>query len=373
MPSVFSIANAVKIFVKDSEHFPQSCSAGLKVLPYSGLLGCWLRFGSVTGFFKPAPSPKPRQKPKILAAHRYIFSVNALIINCVRLSRWAVALAVVAGFACAGYAQEIPDLITNAVGEYKAGNYDQAIDDFSKLIQLNVHEAYIGRARAYYKKHDYDRAIADLDEVIKQAPTVSTLTLRAEAYSQKENYQKAVTDYSLAIQLQPKNPELYVSRADALFYGGAAMRAFANYDRAIQLKTTNAFAYAHRGELYAAIRGDYARGIADCTKSIQLNPHCWLGYNNLAALLTICPNAKIRDGRRALLNARAACELTDWKNPLTLSVLAGAYAEIHDFADAVNWQEQSMDMEMDTGTLEPSAQTKLDLYEHHRPFHAAKK
>jgi hypothetical protein len=30
------------------------------------------------GSFEPAPSPKPRQKPKILAAHRYIFSVNAL-------------------------------------------------------------------------------------------------------------------------------------------------------------------------------------------------------------------------------------------------------------------------------------------------------
>jgi hypothetical protein len=53
----------------------------------SGLFGFWLppsprlrrtgRFGSVTGLFKPAPSPKPRQKPKIPAAHRYIFSVNA--------------------------------------------------------------------------------------------------------------------------------------------------------------------------------------------------------------------------------------------------------------------------------------------------------
>jgi hypothetical protein len=41
-------------------------------------LGFWLRFRSVTGFFKPAPSRKPRQKPKILAAHRYIFAVNAL-------------------------------------------------------------------------------------------------------------------------------------------------------------------------------------------------------------------------------------------------------------------------------------------------------
>jgi hypothetical protein len=44
----------------------------------SGLFGFWRRFGSVTGFFKPVPLPKPRQKPKILAAHRYIFSVNAL-------------------------------------------------------------------------------------------------------------------------------------------------------------------------------------------------------------------------------------------------------------------------------------------------------
>jgi hypothetical protein len=45
----------------------------------SGLFEFWLRFGSVTGFFKPAPSPKPRQNPKILAAHRYIISVIALV------------------------------------------------------------------------------------------------------------------------------------------------------------------------------------------------------------------------------------------------------------------------------------------------------
>jgi Ca2+-binding EF-hand superfamily protein len=62
------------------EHFSQICSAGLRVLTDSGLLGFRLRFGSVTGFFKPAPSPKPRQQPKILAARRYIFSVNALAI-----------------------------------------------------------------------------------------------------------------------------------------------------------------------------------------------------------------------------------------------------------------------------------------------------
>jgi hypothetical protein len=45
----------------------------------SGLFDFWLRFGSITGCIKPAPSPKPRQKSKILAAHRHIISVNALV------------------------------------------------------------------------------------------------------------------------------------------------------------------------------------------------------------------------------------------------------------------------------------------------------
>jgi hypothetical protein len=62
------------------EHFHQSCSDEPKSAD-SGLFGFWRRFGSVTGIFKPAPSPKPCQKPKILAAHRYIFSVNALAKN----------------------------------------------------------------------------------------------------------------------------------------------------------------------------------------------------------------------------------------------------------------------------------------------------
>jgi len=60
------------------EHFHKRCSDVVIGPIDGGLFGFWLRFGSVTGFCKPAPSPKPRQKPKILAAHRYIFSVNAL-------------------------------------------------------------------------------------------------------------------------------------------------------------------------------------------------------------------------------------------------------------------------------------------------------
>jgi soluble lytic murein transglycosylase len=64
-------------FLARLEHFHQICSDAQRV---DGQRSFWslASFRLSHRVFKPAPSPKPRQKPKILAAHRYIFSVNAL-------------------------------------------------------------------------------------------------------------------------------------------------------------------------------------------------------------------------------------------------------------------------------------------------------
>jgi hypothetical protein len=43
----------------------------------NGLFGFWLRFGSVAGLLEPAPSPKPRQNPKILVSNGYSVFSNA--------------------------------------------------------------------------------------------------------------------------------------------------------------------------------------------------------------------------------------------------------------------------------------------------------
>ena len=59
------------------EHFHKSCSDELKLVD-SSLFGFWLRFGSVTGFSNLLLRRSPAENQKILAAHRYIFSVNAL-------------------------------------------------------------------------------------------------------------------------------------------------------------------------------------------------------------------------------------------------------------------------------------------------------
>ena len=59
------------------EHLKKFCSR-LRTLRESGLFEFWLRFGSVAGRTGHAPSPKPRQNSKILAANGYRISLNAL-------------------------------------------------------------------------------------------------------------------------------------------------------------------------------------------------------------------------------------------------------------------------------------------------------
>jgi tetratricopeptide (TPR) repeat protein len=278
-----------------------------------------------------------------------------------------------ADVACAGGKSD-SDLLFRAVSAYHEGNYDLAIAEFSQLIHDGDREAYFGRAQAFFRVHDFNHAIADLNQVIQIDPSPAALELRGRAYASFADYPNATADFSRALKLQPHNADLLILRADAWFYEGKAARAYADYNQAIQLDTTNALAYAHRGELDAAYKHDYRKGVLDCLTAISVDPGCWLGYNNLAALLTVCPSAKIRDGQLALLHARRACELTHWKNPLALSVLAAACAETHDFADAIRWQQESMDEDLAMGSagnqLALAGEKKLELYQNHKTFRA---
>ena len=49
---------------------------------------------------------------------------------------------------------------------YEKGDYDRALADFNKAIELqpDLADAYNNRGLAYHIKRDYDRAIADLDK-----------------------------------------------------------------------------------------------------------------------------------------------------------------------------------------------------------------
>ena len=93
------------------------------------------------------------------------------------------------------------------------GDYDRAITDFTKAIQLDPDfaEAYNNRGDAYIGKGDYDRAIAELNRAIKLKPTlVKAYINRACAYFLKDNYAQARADVNTALQIDPNDQDAYL-------------------------------------------------------------------------------------------------------------------------------------------------------------------
>jgi hypothetical protein len=91
---------------------------------------------------------------------------------------------------------------------YDEGNYDGAIAEYNKAIELdpNYERAYYNRGLAYYKEELYDLAIADCNKAIELAPNnTKNWTLRGVILCQFDRYEEAMECFNKAIELDPSN------------------------------------------------------------------------------------------------------------------------------------------------------------------------
>ena len=108
-------------------------------------------------------------------------------------------------YAVAAFAQQADQTIMDrANGFMDNGAYDQAIAEFTKVIQANPGSvnAYSGRATAYGAKKDYDHAIADYTHILKMdANKARTYYSRAICYFGKNDFDNSWKDVHTAEKL----------------------------------------------------------------------------------------------------------------------------------------------------------------------------
>lgn len=174
------------------------------------------------------------------------------------------------------------------------GKNEEAISDFSRAIELKIDsvEAYSGRAMAYSAMGNYDKAIQDYDRTIELTPACTT-TISAEeyldsfvpyapdyignyikrgnAYLDKKEPDMAIRDYTKIIELRPTNEYFYTLRGAAYRVKGDYSNAILDYTSAIMLSSNTASNYSNRGDIYYA-KGDFEAAIKDYTKVISLFP-----------------------------------------------------------------------------------------------------
>jgi hypothetical protein len=103
------------------------------------------------------------------------------------------------------------DHLTQASSYIRQGNYDLAIEEYSKAIALDPQDAFAYYNRGYiYRQHkrDYDRAIDDFDQAIALDPESANFNAnvyfnRGKAYASKGNIDQAIADIERAIELSP--------------------------------------------------------------------------------------------------------------------------------------------------------------------------
>jgi tetratricopeptide (TPR) repeat protein len=259
----------------------------------------------------------------------------------------------------------------------ETGDYTNAIKDETTAIELNptASVAYACRGRTYAYMREFEKALKEFDQAIEINPDdPKVYTLRATVYNRLGKYELAINDCNEAISLNKKkmgvsgdDPESYFTRAKAFTGKGDYEAAVHDYNMVISLIPKYSAAYSDLGLLMVR-QGNYKEGIANCEKAVELAPNIAYGHNNLAWILAICPEASLRDGARALEEAKRACELTNWKDPFCIGTLAAAYAETGSFVNAVKWEKKSIDMGLPKSEM-TNAQKYLKLYEEKKPYH----
>jgi tetratricopeptide (TPR) repeat protein len=106
-----------------------------------------------------------------------------------------------------------------AIAQFKLKRYDEAIEDFSFLIQKESGDfrAYLQRGWSFFYKGNHRAAVADFDSTLKLSPQEKGVRrYRAVSHYELGNYEKAVEDINEEIRINPAPlAEVYKTRANA--------------------------------------------------------------------------------------------------------------------------------------------------------------
>jgi tetratricopeptide (TPR) repeat protein len=255
------------------------------------------------------------------------------------------------------------------------GQPDDAIAHYEKAATINPTDAEaqnnlgvtlfgIGRA---------DDAIAHYREALEIRPDYAEASCNlASALIAKGDFDGAIARYTACLAAIPDREEARYNLASALLRKGRIDEAIIQYQKVLQLHPDSADAHANLGSAWLAKRR-VRDAMTEYTKALQIAPENLAAVSNLAWLLATSADPSLRNGSEAVRlaeRADSASSRSD-QHPTVLRILAAAYAEAGQFAEAKETAQQALKAANVQGNtnLADALQGELALYDLGLPYH----
>jgi tetratricopeptide (TPR) repeat protein len=255
----------------------------------------------------------------------------------------------------------------------KKGRLDDAISQYQQALQIkpDYAQAHNNLGNALGRKGRLDEAIIQFQQALQIQPdSAETHYNLGLAFCKQGRLDEAISQYQKALEIKPDYAEARNDLGVVFFRQGRMDEAISQYQKALEIKPDYAEARNNLGIVYFG-QGRMDEAISQYQKALEIKPHFAEAQNKLAWILATCPQASLRDGRKAVELARQANALTGGENPIVLHTLAAAFAEAGRFSEAVETVQRALQLAgaQSNTNLAGQLQAQLKLYQAGIPFH----
>jgi len=164
----------------------------------------------------------------------------------------------------------------------RLGQTDKAVFEYTSALSINPEyfPALNARGICYYKLHRMKEAIYDLSRVIKSSDdNFDAYYYRACIHYLDKDYNNALEDFKKVIEGNPKYASAYQNIGNIHYHKGQDDEAIYNYTKAIELSPRVAKTFYNRAQIYSK-KGLFIEAVADFDRALELEPQYADAYFN---------------------------------------------------------------------------------------------
>jgi len=250
----------------------------------------------------------------------------------------------------------------------RSGQLAEAATQFREATRLepNNLEATLNLGVVLNALDQTNEAAGYLQQVAELKPDLwKELVGSGQMLAAKGKIATAVDQFQAVVCLKPNSWEYREQLALLLAQNGSLDEAAKQYE-IILAQHPNADSHYYLA-MIQAVQGNATNAETHFQQAIKLKPDYLAALNELAWLLATHPDAKIRNGQKAVQLAQQACKLSGGKEARYWGTLDAAYAEAGRFPEAIQTAEKARTLALTAGeqNLASAATTRLALYHKH--------